>query len=336
VKLRYRVEALAARTVQSFVRLLPMSAVRLLGRGIGTLAYLLDVPHRRIAQQNLALGFPNRPASERRALVRNMFAHFGALLFELLKFGTLPRSQMLTAIEGDGEERVRQALAQGRGVLFFTGHFGYWEIHAMAFALRIEPISVLARPLDNPLLDAMLEEIRTSTGNRVIQRRGAVRRILKDLAAGRGVAILIDQHLHESDAVYVGFFQRPAATTSALAAMALRTGAPVIPVFALPLPRGRYRLIYERPVEPPLADAPDAVREFTQRCTDVLEMYVRRHPDLWLWMHRRWRDQEPGSGAADRGVAIDDTEAEEVESGIPDTSESRMSDPRTRRDRSDV
>ena len=337
MKLRYRVEAVAARTVRSFVRLLPMSAVRLIGRSIGTLAYLLDVPHRRIAQQNLALGFPNRPASERRALVRNMFAHFGALLFELLKFGTLSRSQMLAAIEGDGEERVRQALAQGRGVLFFTGHFGYWEIHAMAFALRIEPISVLARPLDNPLLDAMLEEIRTSTGNRVIQRRGAVRRILKDLAAGRGVAILIDQHLHESDAVYVGFFQRPAATTSALAALALRTGAPVIPVFALPLPRGRYRLIYERPVEPPLADAPDAVHEFTQRCTDVLEMYVRRHPDLWLWMHRRWRDQEPGSGTADRGVdAIDDTEAQEVESGIPDTSESRMSDPRTRRDRSDV
>jgi KDO2-lipid IV(A) lauroyltransferase len=329
VKLRYRVEAVAARTVQSFVRLLPMSAVRLIGRSIGTLAYLLDVPHRRIAQQNLALGFPNRPASERRVLVRNMFAHFGALLFELLKFGTLSRSQMLAAIEGDGEERVRQALAQGRGVLFFTGHFGYWEIHAMAFALRIEPISVLARPLDNPMLDAMLEEIRTSTGNRVIQRRGAVRRILKDLAAGRGVAILIDQHLHESDAVYVGFFQRPAATTSALAAMALRTGAPVIPVFALPLPRGRYRLIYERPVEPPLADAPDAVREFTQRCTDVLEMYVRRHPDLWLWMHRRWRDQETGIG--DRGSGIDDLASES-----PDPVGSRIPDPRSRSDRFDV
>ena len=235
-----------------------------------------------------------------------MFAHFGALLFELLKFGTLSRSQMLAAIEPEGEERVRQAFAQGRGVLFFTGHFGYWEIHAMAFALRIEPTSLLARPLDNPLLDAMLEEIRTSTGNRVIQRRGAVRRILKDLAAGRGVAILIDQHLHESDAVYVGFFQRPAATTSALAAMALRTGAPVIPVFALPLPRGRYRLIYERPVEPPLADAPDAVREFTQRCTDLLEMYVRRHPDLWLWMHRRWRDQETGIGDAGSGIGDGD------------------------------
>ena len=92
------------------------------------------------------------------------------------------------------------------------------------------------------------------------------------------------------DAVYVDFFDRPAATTSALAALALRTGAPVIPVFALPLPGGRYRFIYERPVPPPKEESPDAVREFTQRCTDVLEMYVRRQPELWLWMHRRWRD----------------------------------------------
>ena len=91
------------------------------------------------------------------------------------------------------------------------------------------------------------------------------------------------------DAINVDFFGRPAATTSTLAALAIRTGAPVIPLFALPLPGGRYRMIYEPPVEPPGEDSPDAVREFTQRCTDVLEMHVRRHPELWLWMHRRWR-----------------------------------------------
>jgi Kdo2-lipid IVA lauroyltransferase/acyltransferase len=331
LRFRHRLEALAAETTRSIVRLLPMSVVRALGHAIGRFAYLVDWPHRRIALENLATSFPGRPASERRALARSMFAHFGALLFELLKFGTLSRAQMLAAIEGEGEDRARQALAQGRGVLFFTGHFGYWEIHALAFALRIEPTSLLARPLDNPFLDAMLENIRTSTGNRVIQRRGAVRRILKDLAAGRSVAILIDQHLHESDAVYVGFFQRPAATTSALAALALRTGAPVMPVFALPLPHGRYRLIYERPVDPPLTDSPDAVREFTQRCTDVLEMYVRRHPELWLWMHRRWRD-DPGSGMRDSGSGIEDLDSDSpdpVEPGIPDPGS------RSRRERSD-
>ncbi|MBI4888475.1 MAG: hypothetical protein HY824_15370 [Acidobacteria bacterium] len=298
MKLRHRIEAALAAATRAAVRLLPMTAVRAIGRGVGTLAYLVDAPHRRTAFENVEHAFPGRPAAERRALVRSMFAHFGGLLFELLKFGTWPRERMVAAVEVEGEDRVRQALAVGHGVLFFTGHFGYWEIHAIAHALCIEPISVLARPLDNARLDAMLEEIRTSTGNRVIQRRGAVRRILRDLASGRGIAILIDQHLHEADAVSVAFFQRPAATTSALAALALRTGAPVIPVFALPLPGGRYRLIYEHAVEPPPAGTPDAVREFTQRCTDVLEMYVRRHPDRWLWMHRRWRAHEAGASTA--------------------------------------
>jgi Kdo2-lipid IVA lauroyltransferase/acyltransferase len=124
----------------------------------------------------------------------------------------------------------------------------------------------------------------------VLYRRGAVRKALRLLAEGKGVGILIDQHMTSADAIYVDFFGRPAATTSTLAALALRTGAPVIPLFAFPLPNGRYRMIYEHPVEPPRRDSTDAVREFTQRCTDVLEMHVRRHPELWLWMHRRWRD----------------------------------------------
>ena len=109
----------------------------------------------------------------------------------------------------------------------------------------------------------------------------------------RGVAVLIDQHTLSRDAIYVDFFERPAATTSAVAALALRTGAPILPVFALPLPGGRYRMIYEHAVEPPPPDHPDPVRELTQRCTDVLEMYVRRYPELWLWMHRRWREVGP-------------------------------------------
>ncbi|HEV3141957.1 MAG TPA: lysophospholipid acyltransferase family protein, partial [Vicinamibacterales bacterium] len=165
---------------------------------------------------------------------------------------------------------------------------------------RVEPVGVLGRALDNPLLNQLLEDIRQRTGNPVLYRRATIRRVLRLLQDGRGVAILIDQHIMSRDAIYVDFFERPAATTSAIAALALRTGAPVLPVFALPLGRGRYRMIYEHPVAPPSAEAVEAdrdaaMREFTQRCTDVLEMYVRRHPDLWLWMHRRWRDTNPGA-----------------------------------------
>ena len=284
-------EYAAVRFVSGIVSMLPMPAVRSLGAALGRLAYRVDRSHRRIARRNLAAAFPARSETEQRELARAMFAHFGSLLLELLKFSTYTPEQMLAAVDVEGEDRVREAYQRQRGVLFFTGHFGYWEIHALAEPLYARPISVLARPLDNPRLHAMLERIRTRTGNSVIYRDGAVRKVLRELAANHGVALLIDQHLHTPDAIYVDFFGRSAATTSALAALALRTGAPVIPVFALPLPHGRYRLVYEHPVDPPRTDTPDAVRAFTQRCTDVREMYVRRYPEQWLWMHRRWRDE---------------------------------------------
>ena len=307
-KLRFSIEYALVRIVAWILRLLPMSAVRAFGRLLGVIAHAVDRSHRRIALENLTRAFPAKSTAECRALTRRMFTHFGRMVLELIKFGGLEPAAMRRLIEIEGEDRVWQAHQHGRGVLFFTGHFGYWEMHAIAHPLNMPPIAVLARPLDNPRLHALLEHIRTRTGNTVIYRRGAIRKVLRDLTANRGVAILIDQHLHTSDAVYVDFFRRPAATTSALAALALRTGAPVIPVFALPLPRGRYKFVYEVPVEPPRADSPDAIREFTQRCTDVLEMYVRRHPDLWLWMHRRWRSPEPSLAAPE--VSLDQAEVD--------------------------
>lgn len=288
--MRHRLEFLAVAYVRALVGLLPHGMVRLLGASVGLLSYALDRSHRRVALTNLAQAFPSRTEAERRRIARAVFAHFGRLLFEILKFSTLTHQQMLARVEFEGEDRARLAYAQGKGVLFFTGHFGYWELHALVHGLKLQPIGVLARALDNPDLNRLLEDVRSRTGNFVIYRQGAVRHVLKTLKAGQGVAMLIDQHMHSPDAIWVDFFERPAATTSTLAALALRTGAPVVPVFAVPIAGGSYRMIYEHPVEPPAPDHPDPIRDFTQRCTDVLEMYVRRRPDLWLWMHRRWRD----------------------------------------------
>ena len=271
-----------------------MRAVLAAGSVLGRAFYLFDRGHRRLAIDNLHAAFPVRSNDECRAICRDMFSHFGRLLIVLLKFSTMRPEQMLACVEFEGEERVVHAHMQNRGVLLFTGHFGFWEINALVHALTIKPMAVLARPLDNPLLHELLESVRTRTGNSVFYRRGAVRRVLRALESNQAVAFLIDQHMQPADAVYVDFFNRPAATTSALAALALRTGAPIVPVFALPLPGGRFRMVYEHAVEPPRADDEYAIREFTQRCTDVLEMYVRRYPELWLWMHRRWRDVPAG------------------------------------------
>ena len=287
--MKHRLEFLAVRMAAGLVRRVSMARARGWGAGLGRVAYRLDRRHRRVALENLAAALPARPEAERVAIARGVFEHFGSVLLELLKAATMRPEELLALCETEGNEHCWKAVERGKGALCFTGHFGYWEVQAIASAALFTPISVLARPLDNPYLHTWLENIRTMTGNQVIYRQGAVIKILRELSRNRGVAMLIDQHL-QSDTVMVDFFNRPAATTSALALLALRTGAAVLPVFALPLPGGRYRLIYERPVAPPRDSSPEAVREFTQRCTDVLEMYVRRHPHLWLWMHRRWRD----------------------------------------------
>jgi KDO2-lipid IV(A) lauroyltransferase len=294
--LQHRIEYLAVMTARACVRPLPMPLVLAAGTVLGRAFHAVDRSHRRLALRNLEAAFPARPESERAAIARDMFAHFGRLLTVLLKFSTMRPDQMLARVEFEGEDRVKAAHALGKGALLFTGHFGYWEINALVHALVLHPMALLARPLDNPLLHDLLERVRGRTGNSVIYRRGAVRRILRALGSNQAIAVLIDQHIQTADAVYVDFFNRPAATTSAVAALALRTGAPVIPVFALPLPGGRFRMVYEHAVDPPKGNDPDALRDFTQRCTDVLEMYVRRYPGLWLWMHRRWRDVEPANG----------------------------------------
>ena len=294
--LRHKIEYGLVLTVRALVRWVPESVARAVGAVIGLTFYAVDGGHRRLAVAQLGAAFPLRSQDECRTIARNTFIHFGQLLVAVLRASTLSPQELLQIAEFEGEERVRAALAQGKGAIIFSGHFGHWEMH-VAHALVLPPMSVIARPLDNPYLHAMLERVRQMTGNRVVYRQGGLRKILRALQSNECVAIQIDQHIQGTDAVLVEFFNRPAATTTALATLALRTGAPLIPAFIMPVAHGRYRIIYEHPIEMPGPNATDPVRELTQRCTDVLEMYVRRHPHLWLWMHRRWRDVPPPAGA---------------------------------------
>ncbi len=311
---RHRAEYALVLAVRGLVGSLPPKAARAIGALVGLTFYAVDGAHRRLAIAQLQAAFPVRTAAECRTIARGTFIHFGQLLVTMLRASTLTPAQLLDTIEVEGDDRVRAALAAGKGAIVFSGHFGYWELHGLAHAMVLSPMSVLARPLDNPYLHKLLERMRRATGNRVIYRQGALRKVLRALNANECVAMLIDQHMHGADAVTVDFFGRPASTTSALASLALRTGAPLVPAFAIPLADGRCRLVYEHAVELPSPGTPDPVLALTQRCTDVLEMHVRRSPNLWLWMHRRWRsvpaaaDSESGMFPA---VAAEDPEARE-------------------------
>jgi KDO2-lipid IV(A) lauroyltransferase len=287
--------------VRQLVALLPAGGSRSLGTMIGFAFYAIDGRHRRLAVAQLSAAFPVRSEDECRYVARRTFIHFGQAVVGLLRTSTLSAAEILDGIEFEGEDRIRTALSAGKGVIVVAGHFGYWELLALGQAAGLTRMSVLARPLDNPFLHLLLERIRSSTGNQVIYRQRAMRRVLRALENNECVGIMIDQHIQGRDAVPVEFFGRPAATTAAVATLALRTGAAVVPAFAVPLEDGRCRIIYEHPIVLPPTVSGDRVLELTQRCSDVLEMYVRRYPHLWLWMHRRWRDETTG-GVPDTGM----------------------------------
>ena len=300
-----RIEYAAVLLVRALVRALPRRASLGVGTALGRLFYVLQGRRRELAVANLRAAFPSKTERECREILHSTFANFGRHVVDVLNFDAMSTDQITGLIDVVGEERVKQAMARGQGVICCAAHFGYWELHAMVHAMLFRPLLVVARTLDNPLVDGLIERIRSRLGTRAIPRQGAVRGVLRALMHNESVAIMIDQHMEDRSAVAVDFFNRPAATTSAVAALSLRTGAPILPVFALPLPGGRYRMIYETPVEVPAADDPDPIRTYTQRCTDVLEMYVRRYPDQWLWMHRRWRVDAADAMAVPAPAAAD-------------------------------
>lgn len=288
--MRFQVERFLFWVVRIFARLCPRSLLLFAGRLLGRLAYHLDGRHRAVALQNYSTAFPDASSKDAARTIKKTYEFFMFYLFDLLTcFPEFPAGRMKDA-EYEGLDHVDAAYARGKGILFFTGHWGEWEMMAMAHGFKGYPLGVIARRLDNPHLEHLLVTLRTSTGNFVIEKRDGIRPILKALREGKGIAILIDQNVTTEERIFVDFFGKPASTTPALGLLKLKTDASLVPVFALPLPGNRYRFSYGPPVEVPLSGNRDSdVHSITQACTKVIEERIRAHPEYWLWMHRRWK-----------------------------------------------
>jgi len=291
--MRYWLEWLVVKTLSLMVALLPRQWGLAVGRLLGLFLYYLSPKLKRIALDNLDIAFPSASESrDKRRIIRRSFSHFGSVIMDILWGRRVEREAIQRLVEYQGLENLKRAYRKGRGVLLFTGHFGNWELMGVAHGYLGFPLSVVSRPLDNPYLEKMLHSYRCKSGNRIIYKGDAVKGILGALRKNEGAAILIDQNTLPSEGVFVRFFGRWASTTPILASLALRTDAPLIPAFALPLSNGRYRLVYEEEIKPEeLADRREAIVNLTQRCTDVIEEYVRRYPECWLWIHQRWKSQ---------------------------------------------
>lgn len=294
--MRERVEVAAAWIVLKALRILPRPLARMAGVSIARLLLFLRPPLRHAAMENLRLAFPGWSDTQRRTVIRGMARQAGWLAAEFAHLPALNRTNLDRVIVLDDTENFRAAQARGKGVLFLTGHMSAWELGPYAHALHEAPLHFLVRAVDNSRVDALVERYRCLSGNTPIEKGGAARAVLRVLRANGVVGILADHNASRLEGVFVNFFGVPACTTAGLARFALHTGAAVVPAFVRWDPAiHKYRLAYQSALTLVRTgdEAADVVAN-TQLFMDIVEAHVRRYPDQWLWVHRRWRERPAG------------------------------------------
>ncbi|OPY17072.1 MAG: Lipid A biosynthesis lauroyl acyltransferase [Syntrophus sp. PtaB.Bin075] len=271
---------------------IPLSVRRFLFTGIALLVYCLVPKRRLIALYNLHRAFPEKSMDEVVRIAKGVYRNVGILAAEFVDIPSLNASRINEFMEVRGLENYWKAKAKNKGVVLVTAHFGNWELMAAAFAVIGEPIMILYRPFDNPLLENIVSTVRTSTGNTVTPANRAMRGILRCLRDKKTVGLLIDQNVSPPEGRFVQFFNRPACTSPGLAHIALLTEAPVLPAFLIRKEDGKYILQVGAEIE--WIKSGDDDRDIilnTQRYTRAIEDVVRQHPEQWFWVHHRWKAQ---------------------------------------------
>jgi KDO2-lipid IV(A) lauroyltransferase len=295
-RLREQIEYAAVRLLVGVIGALP----RPLARGIGiTLAHLVRFLHRklwRVGLRNLEIAFPERPISERKRILRNVYTGLGRQLAEFCLFPryTLENIEQIAIYEGF--ENFDAARKAGKGVLLLTGHFGAWEVGSFVHSLNGYPIKIVVRDLDNAQVDALVKRYRTMHGNETIDNREFLRGLLSAMRGNEVVGILMDTNMTPPQGVFVDFFGAAACTAAGMARVAMKTGAAVVPAYTIwDSDLRRYKVCFDPPLKTIITDDPASdVIANTAKYSHALEAIVRRHPDQWLWVHRRWKTRPAG------------------------------------------
>jgi len=291
-KLRSLFEFSLYQIFAGLIRFFPRKIILFLGRETGRLFFHLSRKHHNIALKNLytALGKDKTP-SEIENIAKLSFQHFGKTFLDMIYLAQLKPEKRNSYLIPDGLENLQTALDKGKGVLLLSAHFGLWEIIS-AILSKAGKLKVVARPLDNPLMEKELLKLRNALGAMVISKYHASRNILQALRKNEIVAILIDQNVLREESVFVDFFSKKASTTPGLAMFHLRTEAAIIPAFCCPTRDNKYIIKILKPVEVPLSDDSQTnILNITQACTKVIEEQIRVQPESWLWFHDRWKSR---------------------------------------------
>jgi KDO2-lipid IV(A) lauroyltransferase len=301
---RHVLEYLAARAVLALLALLPRSLATRLAM-VGSRALFACLPRlRRIGLRNLELAFPDLSLTERRQLLSQSFENFGRIIADFAHFPRTTPADLAACVETSfpqaSEARYHAAKAAGRGIIFITPHLGNWEMLAFAISAIFEPITYLARPLDNPLLDRYTSRIRSRFGNRPINKRDSVLEGLAILDGGGNLGLLADVNTLQRDGVFVPFFGHRACTTRSVAMLALRTNALIIPRCCV-WDTNRYRILVGELVEAvrSASYAKKNIIDTTALYTAEIEKFIRDYPGQWIWIHRRWKTRPSGQPRLD-------------------------------------
>jgi len=268
------------------------------GAALGSLIAHLLRPQRAVALFNLALAFPEKSDAERADILRRSCRNLGRMGAEFCHLPSLTRETVGRYVGFEDRTAWERAMAaaQERGAVILTGHFGNWELFAYAQALLGRPITLVHRPMNNPLVDDAIVRMRTRAGTRSLAKKAAAREVIRALHEHQMIAIPADQNQTRRYGVFVDFFGRPACTTPGPARLAMLARAPVFPAFLVREGESeRHRIVILPEVEMQRSGKREAdIVANTQRCTAVVEEMIRRHPDHWIWFHRRWKTRPEG------------------------------------------
>ena len=276
--------------------LMPRPVARRAADVLAFLVYRLGIRLRKVGRRNLELALPELSSATREKILRGVYRSLGWQLVEFCRMTRYTTENTRDWLRTEGIEHYQAAEARGKGVLVITGHLGAWELSSFYHSLMGHPMGMVIRRLDNRRLDRFVNGIRCLHGNYVLHKDDFGRGLLKAMHAGGTVGILMDTNMTPPQGVFVEFFGMQACTATGLAHVARKTGAAALPGFMVWEAREkRYVLHFGPEVEIPHTDDVSAdIVEGTRRCTAAIEEWVRRYPDQWLWIHRRWKTRPQG------------------------------------------
>lgn len=295
-KIQYKAELVAVRSLLGAIGAMPLATSMRFGKSVGVFLAKRFPKLQKTAKRNLEIAYPEMPETEREKIIHGTFESLGRHLGFVSHFRKFKHEDIRNLVEVVGREHFDAAYAKGKGVLFFTGHFGSWEVFNLLAPAFGYGMNILVRRIDNPLIENFVDSFRTKFGSVTLDKTKSARQMFRVLENGELLGILADLNAQEREGVFVDFFGVPASTTTSIARLALKTGAAVLPAFAVWEEEKKKYIVY---LEPEIefkksADDEETVKILTQKITNTVEKYVRKYPEQWLWIHKRWNTRPKG------------------------------------------